>query len=91
MQVTPIPFRTVATGDPLLLGRWIWFDDLGGWVYASDTGTDCRSKAAKKLGCVAADQVDVFVGGPEWHRHAARMGVQEWVGKYQPLETEARK
>lgn len=91
LQVTPIPFRTVATGDPLLLGRWLWFDDLGGWVYASDTGTSCKSKAAKRLGCVAEDQVDVFVGGPEWHKHATRLGVQEWTGKYHPLEMEARK
>src|SRR5687768_13201439 len=33
----PLPFRTVAVGDPALLGKWIYFEDLGGWTLASDT------------------------------------------------------
>jgi hypothetical protein len=89
LQVVPKQFATVAVGDPSLLGRWLWFDDLGGWVYASDTGTPCNSKNAKRVGCVAADQVDVFVGGPEWHKHAQRLGVQEWEGRYVPLAFDA--
>jgi hypothetical protein len=80
----PIAFRTVAVGDPALLGRWLWFDDLGGWVYASDTGTGCSAKSAKRIGCVSVDQIDVFVGGADQHHVAVKLGVQEWVGKYVP-------
>lgn len=73
-----------------MLGKWIIFDDLAGPVFASDTGVPCTSQTPSKsrrkkrrhsVGCVSRDQVDVFVGGPEWHRHAARMGVMEWEGK----------
>lgn len=39
----PIPFGTVAVGDPDLMGRWIYFEDLGRWVLASDTGAPCTS------------------------------------------------
>ena len=47
----PIPFRTVAVGDRRLLGRWLYVEDLGGWVLAADTGV-----ALKK------NSIDVFVG-----------------------------
>jgi len=30
--------------------------------------------------CVSKDQIDIFLGGPEWHRHALRMGVFWWEG-----------
>lgn len=61
----PLPFRTVAVGDPNLLGRWIYFEDLGGWVFASDTGQPCGNqvtggrsvqpgKVAKQGGSVGA-------------------------------------
>lgn len=43
----PLPFRTVAVGDASLLGRWIYFEDLGGWVLASDTGTKCTSRLGR--------------------------------------------
>lgn len=39
----PIPFGTVAVGDPELFGKWIFFEDLGRWVLASDTGAPCRN------------------------------------------------
>lgn len=88
----PLPFRTVAVGDPALLGKWIYFEDLGGWVLASDTGVICpltgRSftggliKSKKRsIGCVARNQADVFVGGPNMHKRALEMGVQEWEGR----------
>jgi hypothetical protein len=97
----PLPFRTVAVGDPALLGKWIYFEDLGGWTLASDTGAKCLSisglnvitnmlrirKPTKKPaagaapGCVATNQVDVFVGGPNMHRRALELGVQEWKGR----------
>jgi hypothetical protein len=67
-------------GDKSLLGRWLYFEDLGGWVLAADTGVVCTQRAKKK-GCVAENQVDIFIGGPEMHRHALRMGVMEWTGK----------
>lgn len=89
-----MPFRTVAVGDRSLLGKWIWFDDLGGAVFASDTGVECKlsvrsvvryTKSKKRStvvkGCVALNQVDVFVGGPEWHKHALKLGVMEWEGR----------
>lgn len=96
----PLPFRTVAVGDPDLLGKWIYFEDLGGWVLASDTGVKCTSKTErytsplKRPGesgktrsgrwngpCVAANQVDVFIGGPSMHDRAVLLGVQEWAGR----------
>lgn len=64
----PIPFQTVAVGDRALLGRWLYIEDLGGWVLASDTG------AALK-----ADSLDVFMGEGRMATHARRMGVQFWV------------
>src|SRR5512140_3032288 len=64
----PIPFRTVAVGDPALLGRWLYSEDLGGWVLASDTG-----------GALKADSLDVFIGERRMARHARRLGVQFWV------------
>lgn len=90
----PIPFRTVAVGDPSLLGKWIYFEDLGGWVLASDTGARCTVTKVTQVvrailsypftlgkGCVSRDQVDVFVGGPSMHKRALEMGVQEWKGR----------
>ena len=63
----PIPFRTVAVGDRSLLGRWLYVEDLGGWVLAADTGA-----ALKK------DSIDVFVGEGRMAVHATRLGVQHW-------------
>lgn len=110
----PIPFRTVAVGDPALLGKWIYFEDLGGWVLASDTGAPCTLPQTRKShptlvvggvlssntsnertrkslwihqsssaspGCVAKNQIDVYVGGREMHQNALRLGVQEWIGR----------
>lgn len=64
----PIPFRTVAVGDPTLLGRWLYIEDLGGWVLASDTG-----------GALKANSLDVFIGEGRMAKHAKRLGVQFWV------------
>jgi 3D (Asp-Asp-Asp) domain-containing protein len=64
----PIPFRTVAVGDPALLGRWLYIEDLGGWVLASDTGS-----ALKK------NSIDVFIGEGRMAVHARRLGVQFWL------------
>src|SRR5512140_2249018 len=58
----PIPFRTVAVGDRALLGRWLYIEDLGGWVNASDTGS-----ALKK------DSIDVFIGEGRMAKHAKRL------------------
>jgi 3D (Asp-Asp-Asp) domain-containing protein len=63
----PIPFKTVAVGDRSLLGRWLYIEDLGGWVHASDTGS-----ALKK------DSIDVFIGEGRMASHARRLGVQFW-------------
>ena len=63
----PMPFRTVAVGDRRLLGRWLYVEDLGGWVHASDTG-----RALKP------NMVDVFIGDSRMARHALRLGVQHW-------------
>ena len=64
----PIPFRTVAVGDRSLLGRWLYIEDLGGWVLASDTGS-----ALKK------NSLDVFIGEGRMAPHAKRLGVQFWL------------
>ncbi|HXY40927.1 MAG TPA: hypothetical protein VEQ10_14745 [Vicinamibacteria bacterium] len=64
----PIPFRTVAVGDRSLLGRWLYIQDLGGWVHASDTG------AALKR-----NWIDVFIGESRMVAAAKRLGVQFWV------------
>jgi len=63
----PIPFRTVAVGDRSLLGRWLYVEDLGGWVLAADTGV-----ALKK------NSIDVFMGEGRMAPHAAHLGVQHW-------------
>jgi hypothetical protein len=99
MGNAPIQFRTGATGDPSLLGKWVYFEDLGDWVHLTDTGVKCAATKASKTapaqtsmrftlgkrrratGCVSADQIDIFVGGPEWHKHALRMGVMNWKGR----------
>jgi len=64
----PIPFRTVAVGDRALLGRWLYVEDLGGWVLAADTGA-----ALKK------DAMDVFMGEQRMAAYAKRLGVQYWT------------
>ena len=63
----PMPFRTVAVGDRRLLGRWLYIEDLGGWVHASDTG-----------GVLKPHMIDVFVGDSRMASHARRLGVQYW-------------
>lgn len=63
----PIPFRTVAVGDRGLLGRWLYVEDLGGWVLAADTGA-----ALKK------NSIDVFMGEGRMAPYARRLGVQHW-------------
>lgn len=89
---SPLAFRTVAVGDRSLLGKWIFFEDLGTWAYAADTGASCvrprKQRNKRDLGCVAANQVDIFIGGPEMHRHALRLGVMEWKGRILEKEKE---
>jgi 3D (Asp-Asp-Asp) domain-containing protein len=63
----PIPFRTVAVGDRSLLGRWLYIEDLGGWVLASDSGARLKR-----------NWVDVFIGDSRMARDARRLGVQHW-------------
>lgn len=82
----PIPFRTVAVGDRSLLGRWLYIEDLGGWVLASDTG-----------GALKADSLDVFIGESRMAKHAKRLGVQFWdvrvcasAGSPRPVEAALR-
>ena len=75
----PIPFRTVAVGDRALLGRWLYIEDLGGWVLASDTG-----------GALKADSLDVFIGEGRMAKAAKRLGVQFWeVRVCAPAEMQA--
>jgi hypothetical protein len=62
-----MPFRTVAVGDRRLLGRWLYIEDLGGWVHASDTGRALKPH-----------MIDVFVGDARMASHARRLGVQHW-------------
>jgi 3D (Asp-Asp-Asp) domain-containing protein len=64
----PIPFRTVAVGDRTLLGRWLYIQDLGGWVHASDTGVALRR-----------DWIDVFIGDSRMAPFAHRLGIQHWT------------
>jgi 3D (Asp-Asp-Asp) domain-containing protein len=63
----PMPFRTVAVGDRRLLGRWLYIEDLGGWVHASDTGRALKPH-----------MIDVFIGDSRMVSHALRLGVQHW-------------
>lgn len=92
---TPLPWRTAASGDPALAGRWVLLPDLGGEVYVSDTGVRCARTGVKvgtsrgrrensQRGCVAPNQLDIFVGGPEHHVDALRLGVQWWEGEVRP-------
>jgi len=76
----PMPFRTVAVGDRRLLGRWLYIEDLGGWVHASDTGAVLKR-----------DWIDVFIGDARMARHARRLGVQHWdVRACEPVEPSSR-
>jgi 3D (Asp-Asp-Asp) domain-containing protein len=63
----PMPFRTVAVGDRRLLGHWLYIEDLGGWVHASDTGRALKPH-----------MIDVFIGDARMASHARRLGVQHW-------------
>jgi 3D (Asp-Asp-Asp) domain-containing protein len=72
----PIPFRTIAVGDRALLGKWLYVEDLGGWVLASDTG-----------GRLKPDSVDVFIGDARMVPHARRLGVQHWRVRVCPAPT----
>ena len=63
----PMPFRTVAVGDRRLLGQWLYIEDLGGWVHASDTGRALKPNT-----------IDVFIGDSRMAPHALRLGVQHW-------------
>ncbi len=75
----PMPFRTVAVGDRRLLGRWLYIEDLGGWVHASDTG-----RALKP------NMIDVFIGDSRMASHALRLGVQHWNVRLCEAETPPR-
>ena len=72
----PIPFRTIAVGDRTLLGQWLYVEDLGGWVLASDTGTRLKR-----------DSMDVFIGDTRMVPHARRLGVQHWRVRMCPAPT----
>ncbi len=76
----PMPFRTVAVGDLRLLGRWLYIEDLGGWVLASDSGARLKRNS-----------VDVFIGDSRMATHARRLGVQHWdVRVCEPLATPSK-
>jgi 3D (Asp-Asp-Asp) domain-containing protein len=76
----PMPLRTVAVGDPRLLGRWLYIEDLGGWVLASDSGA-----------ALQPNSVDVFIGDARMARHARRLGVQHWDVRWcDPVATRLR-
>jgi 3D (Asp-Asp-Asp) domain-containing protein len=66
----PMPFRTVAVGDRALLGQWLYVEDLGGWVQASDTGAG-----------LGKNSLDVFIGEARMTDAANRLGVQHWEVK----------
>jgi hypothetical protein len=81
----PLAFRTAAVGDRRLLGRWLYIEDLGGWILASDTGRRCSPTTPGS--CLREDTVDIFIGGAEMQPHARRLGVQYWtVGVCVPSE-----
>ncbi len=69
----PIPFRTIAVGDRALLGRWLYIEDLGGWVHASDTGKSLRR-----------DWIDVYIGEARMASAAMRLGIQHWTVRVCP-------
>jgi hypothetical protein len=62
-----VPLRTVAVGDPALLGRWLYVPRLGGLVRADDTGP-----------ALGRASLDVFVGDYAKGRNARRLGVKHW-------------
>jgi 3D (Asp-Asp-Asp) domain-containing protein len=76
----PLAFRTVAVGDRRLLGRWLYIQDLGGWVLASDTG-----------GALKPHMIDVFIGDSRMAPHARRLGVQHWDVRVCGLESPSAK
>jgi hypothetical protein len=73
----PLAFRTAAVGDPRLLGRWLYVEDLGGWIHASDPGRRCRGQ--KPAPCLAENGLDIFIGDSHMQPHARRLGVQYWT------------
>jgi len=75
----PMPFRTVAVGDRRLLGRWLYIEDLGGWVHASDTGRALKPNT-----------IDVFIGDSRMAPHALRLGVQHWNVRACEVESASR-
>jgi 3D (Asp-Asp-Asp) domain-containing protein len=78
----PIPFHSVAVGNRRLLGRWLYIEDLGGWVHASDTGAGLDRNA-----------IDVFIGEARMARYARRLGVQHWnvrVCEPEPVSVDER-
>jgi len=62
----PLAFRTAAVGDRRLLGQWLYVEDLGGWVHASDTGRRCS--AGKPGPCLSQDTIDIFIGDGHMQR-----------------------
>src|SRR5262249_15153375 len=62
-----VPLRTVAVGDPALLGRLLYGPSLGGGRRADDTGPALGSAS-----------LDVFVGDFARDRDARRLGVKHW-------------
>jgi len=73
----PLAFRTAAVGDRRLLGQWLYVEDLGGWVHASDTGRRCS--VGKPGPCLSQDTIDIFIGDGHMQPHARRLGVQYWT------------
>lgn len=73
----PLAFRTAAVGDRRLLGRWLYVEDLGGWIHASDTGRRCNPQ--KPAPCLGENSLDIFIGDGHMQPHARRLGVQYWT------------
>jgi hypothetical protein len=73
----PVAFQTAAVSDRRLLGRWLYVEEFGGWVYASDTGRPCR--VGKPGPCRREDTIDIFVGAGHLQPHARRLGVRYWT------------
>lgn len=50
-----------------MLRRWLYVEDLGGWVHASDTGE-----------ALGRNSLDVFIGETRMAPYARRLGVHFW-------------
>jgi hypothetical protein len=70
----PLAFRTAAVGDRRLLGHWLYVEDPGGWIYASDTGRRCSP--LKPGPCFGESSIDISIGDSHMLPHARRLGVQ---------------